>query len=272
MEQSHVGPLFAYRDAWTFSIGSCAHRCLFCADGGEPDWPADLNARVEEAVHRLFEGGSAKLWLFPFSDLFQRDLVRGGKVQDLLERLDDPRLEVTITTRGVPTERVIRAMSLSRTRYRIIVNCPNTSAEDQHRLEPGAEAIMSRFFAVRKMVGDTLTVTARASPLIPGLTDNVHSIGNLCALLARHEITELEVDWLVLDGTLKSRLYDQLPRQVSIKLAEVYVINEAAEKTIATAKGPFNGYGPSEAYIGDRMVLLQQVAAEEGVDLRWVPH
>lgn len=199
----------------------CSFGCVYCyarsyrhaPAGGEVYLYANL---VEQLCRELDSPRRRKPWpryvsfntstdsFQPFEELLE---ISYGAMKALLER----GIGVSLLTKGwIPSE-FLDLFASHRANVFVKIGL-NSLCEDLHRLyEPGAASPSQRLDNLRRLERAGIRRSVRIDPLIPGISDGVEDLQALFRALARLEIRDVSLSYLILRPAILGQMRRELP-------------------------------------------------------------
>jgi len=197
----------------------CAHECRYCYAGGYLSHPGEGRIRfytntltkLRDELRRK-RRRPATVYFSPSSDPFQPVPEVLDMAYDVFRVLLESGIGVTFVTKGRIPERHRKLLAahapLVQGRIGLITLDPGIAAA----FEPGAAAPDERLAQAAELIAVGVSIEARLDPILPGVTDGVDCLDELCGELARAGVRRIAASVLFLRpavvGSLRRRVGD----------------------------------------------------------------
>ena len=191
----------------------CAHGCVYCYIRGYAQYPgegrltvySDTAERVEKEISRKRRVPEV-VYFCPSSDAFQpvsNVLEQSYRTMDtLLSR----GIGIQFVTKGSVPGRFLELFARHPRKVAAQIGLATVDQQLANVLEPGASPIEARFATMRDLHSVGVEVSARADPLIAGVTDTDGSIGATLAGVAATGVSCVSASYLFLRPAIRQSL------------------------------------------------------------------
>jgi len=254
----------------TVNVSSgCAHQCVYCYGRGYSRYPGedtvlvyqDTEAQVEKELARKRRRPAA-VYFCPSCDAFQPvDAVLEESYQTMRVLLESG-VGMEFVTKGTIPGRFLDLFS--RHPGRVSTQIGLTTLDDPLRaaLEPGAAPVDERLRSISRLKEVGVSVSARADPLIHGVTDGDADVSALMGGCRQRGVTVMAVSYLFLRPAIVASLKRHI---VDRALVERILAPYAQGCRFALRGGASGGRTLPESIRRAGFERMKQLAAEHGL-------
>jgi DNA repair photolyase len=210
--QAGPNPDLLYLKSVSLTDG-CAQGCAFCFAGGQ-NYRAGgiglLRNTAESLARELRSRRPKAVYMSPASDPFPPLVEVQREAARVVEVLVAHGVDVWLMTRGYIRPSALRILSACRDRIRITIPLITLERGLQRLLEPWTAPPSLRLRQIEQLRRLGLRVQVSLEPLVPGLTDTKANIQNVLEALARIEVNQVQVGYLVLRPGMQDHLLEAL--------------------------------------------------------------
>jgi DNA repair photolyase len=198
----------------------CAHNCIYCYARGYSVFPGEnkvvifkniLDKLKSEFLHK--RNKPQAVYFSPSSDIFQPipDVLElSHAVLELLLSMD---IGIAFVTKGRIPDKTLGLLLNHANKVRAQIGLITHDDNIRKIFEPNTASVVTRLLQMAQMVAGGISVEARIIPIIPGITDTLHSIDHLYSAISMAGVKHAAISTLFLRpaiiASLRTRISDQ---------------------------------------------------------------
>lgn len=191
----------------------CAHGCLYCYTRGYRVYPGEETVQVYENTLELLRRElqrkrhkPAAVYFSPASDLFQPVPEVLDLAYHVLEHIFSCGVGVAFLTKGVIPERHMSLLSRNAELVRAQIGLITPDNGLLRVFEPNAAPVTVRLAQMKQLTASGIKTQVRIDPILPAVTDDEQTLGELCRAAADTGVTDVAASVLFLRPPVARRL------------------------------------------------------------------
>ena len=191
----------------------CAHGCLYCYTRGYRVYPGEGTVHVYENTLELLRRELLRkkhkpvaVYFSPASDLFQSVTEVLDLAYHVLQEILARGIGIAFLTKGVIPERHMMLLRQNAALVRAQIGLITLDDALLGTFEPRAAPAAIRVAQMKQLTESGIKTQLRIDPILPGLTDDEQTLGELCRAAADAGVTDIAASVLFLRPAVTTRL------------------------------------------------------------------